>query len=132
MRHLSALFISVCLLPLSPAVAAEPDAKATSSAQASPVTSASVSATATAGNAAAVAAKDEASENQIKRLRSLGYRPKTVNGATMYCRGEAMVGSRLEKQVCGTADDLDKASQVSKDSAGEVQRRALQGSPAGK
>ena len=134
MRYLSTVFVSICVLPLSLAVAAEPDAKTAPAAQTSSVSAASPAAMAPAkaGNAGADASKGADAEIQIKRLRAQGYRSKTVNGVTMYCRGEIVLGSRFEKQMCGTADDLDKSSRNSKDITDDVQRRALMGSPAGK
>jgi hypothetical protein len=134
MRYLSTIALSICLLPLSQVKAGEPEVKPSPPAPASPVSSASTTATtpATAANATADTAKDGDQEIQIKRLRAQGYRAKTVNGTTMYCRGEAVLGSRFEKQRCGTADDLDKATRASQDTAGAIQRSALMGSPGGK
>ena len=108
--------------------------KTTPPAQISPLPSTSPSATAptTAGNATDDAAKVGEQETQIKKLLSQGYRTKVVNGTTIYCRSETVLGSRFGSQLCGTADDLEKSNRSSKDAAGDVQRKALMGSPGGK
>jgi hypothetical protein len=133
MRYFSTIALSISLLPLSLVNAGEPDVKTSPPAQTSQASSAPASATApaVAVNAAADTAKDGDQEGQVKRLRAMGYRPKMVNGTTMYCRGEAVLGSRFEKQRCGTADDLDKATRNSQDTVGDIQRSALTGSPGG-
>jgi hypothetical protein len=133
MRYLSTIALSISLLPLSLVNAGEPDVKTSPPAQTAQASSAPASATApaVAVNAAADTAKDGDQDGPIKRLRARGYRPKMVNGTTMYCRGEAVLGSRFEKQRCGTADDLDKATRDSQNTVGDIQRSALTGSPGG-
>jgi hypothetical protein len=145
MRYLSCLFVLMCVLPLSRIVAAEPEVVTPPPAQtalpssasptaAAPTSDSTQSATAPVSTSAvspatADAAKDAELEKQTKRLRSLGYKPKVVNGTTLFCHGEVMLGSHFERQVCGTADELDKVARQSKDTVNDIQRRSLLNNP---
>ena len=44
--------------------------------------------------------------NVIRQAREQGYKPRKTNGDTVYCRSEAVIGSRLEKVVCLTEESL--------------------------
>ncbi len=55
--------------------------------------------------AAKAPTKDEA-DAQEKRLLAEGYKKKTRNGQTVYCRKEIPLGSRFEKEYCGSAQDM--------------------------
>ena len=136
----------MCVLPLSQILAAEPETVTPPFAQTSPATSAPPAAAAptsesiqapsaaapppVAAPPAADTAKDaEELGKRDKRLRSQGYKPKVVNGTTFYCRGEVTLGSHFEKQVCGTADQMERVTRDSKDMLDDIQRRALQANP---
>jgi len=124
MRHL-VLFALLCVVALSQSYAAEPASSATST------QTAATTAVAPSDSAKdTVAAKQTDLAARDKRLRSAGYKPKIQAGQTFYCRKEAVVGSRFEKEVCGTAESIDKATQNGKDMAADAQRR--QNNPAGK
>lgn len=57
-------------------------------------------AVATAGQPAA------AGDDTVKLAKSLGYRPRQQGGKTVYCRTEAVTGSKLERETCVSADSL--------------------------
>jgi hypothetical protein len=95
----------------------EPDAKPAAAAQ-------TLSTSGAPPPAAVDVGKDAELDMQIKRLRSQGYRPKVVGGTTVYCRSEPVLGSRFERQLCGTVEDLVKATQTSKDAVDSIQRRS--------
>jgi hypothetical protein len=58
----------------------------------------------------------------IKKFRSKGYKPVVHEGTTVFCRREATLGSRLETQVCRTAQQLDEAAQQGQDMGRDIQR----------
>ena len=43
------------------------------------------------------------------RFRALGYKPVTRKGLKLYCHNEQQLGSRLERTVCNTPEELDFA-----------------------
>jgi hypothetical protein len=57
-----------------------------------------------------------------KQLRAQGYKPRDVNGALRYCRSEQQLGSRFERQVCGTPEELAFAEQQGKDTVRQIQQ----------
>jgi uncharacterized protein involved in type VI secretion and phage assembly len=119
MRYPIALSISLCLGALAPSFAAEPAAPAT------PATAVATPAAQADASKGAEAAKTQSAEldAQAKRLRAAGYKPKVQNGQTVYCRKEAVVGSRFPQEVCGSAESIDKVTQNGKDLADDVQRK---------
>jgi hypothetical protein len=66
-----------------------------------------------------------------KRLRAMGYKPMNTNGTMRYCRSEQQLGSRFERQVCGTPEELDFAEQQGKDTVRQIQQNNAS-LPAGK
>jgi hypothetical protein len=60
-----------------------------------------------------------------KRLRNLGYKPEVRKGETIYCRSEALVGTRFPTKVCGTADQLDQITTDDKDATLRLQRAGV-------
>jgi hypothetical protein len=71
---------------------------------------------------AATSASNPLTDAQVKKYRSKGYKPVVHDGTTVFCRSEATLGSRLERQVCRTAEQLDEAAQASQDLTRDVQR----------
>jgi hypothetical protein len=67
--------------------------------------------TTTAANSK-VSEADAAAE---KHLLASGYKKKTVNGQTLYCRKETPIGSRFEKEHCGSAQDMELQAQQARD-----------------
>jgi hypothetical protein len=67
---------------------------------------------------------------EVNRLLAQGYKPQRGRGDNvLYCRSEAPLGSRLEKKVCLSADQIKAVQQDSKDITEKLQRNA--GNPAG-
>lgn len=57
-----------------------------------------------------------------KRLRAAGYKPMNTNGTMRYCKSEQQLGSRFERQVCGTPEELDFAEQQGKETVRQIQQ----------
>ena len=57
-----------------------------------------------------------------KRLRAMGYKPMNTNGTMRYCKSEPQLGSRFERQVCGTPEELDFAEQQGKETVRQIQQ----------
>jgi hypothetical protein len=76
--------------------------------------------TLTAGDAAAAA--------ELKRLKAAGYQPETHGGEIWFCRKEAVIGTRLEKKVCNTADQLLRQEADARQMTDHLQRR-ISGDP---
>lgn len=112
MRH--SLCFAVCLgvVAFSQALAADPPTPAAAPAAAtaaasSPTTAAPEKPTTAAAQAQAQAqAKADAFD---ARFRALGYKPVTRKGLKLYCHNEQQLGSRLERTVCNTPEELDFA-----------------------
>jgi hypothetical protein len=102
----------------------------TSSAAPSPA-AAPTAAVATAAPAGTPAAVPAALDQREKLLRAKGYRLETRNGEKLYCRTEAVLGSRLPgRKVCGTAEEFEERERASRDMVEKAQR--TQASPTGK
>ena len=56
-------------------------------------------------SAGATPASDQAAA-QVKAARALGYLPQRSDGVTVYCRKEAVVGSRFTKDICIREDQI--------------------------
>jgi hypothetical protein len=68
-------------------------------------------------------AKADAQAKAIdKRLRAQGYKPMNNNGTLRYCRGEQVIGSRFERQVCGTPEELDYAEKQGQETVRQIQQ----------
>ncbi len=134
MRYTQLLIAALSIGVFSPALAIDPPSPA--SAPTAPV---SLSATASPEDPAAAAeqAKAEAkakAEAQAKAdadakakaidksLRAQGYKPRDVNGTLRYCRSEQQLGSRFERQVCGTPEELAFAEQQGKETVRQIQQ----------
>ena len=51
-------------------------------------------------------AGDSEAAAQLKRLKAAGYTPEAHGDEIWFCRKEAVLGSRFEKKICNTADQL--------------------------
>jgi hypothetical protein len=100
------------LTPVAPAMVSS---ESTSTASATPAAAATASSEKTDSVRAALVAE------QDKRLRGQGYKPVTRNGQLKYCRNEAEIGSRFPRPRCGSADELDQATQNGKDVTEAIQ-----------
>jgi len=97
MRNSSGLTACLCVLALSAVRADEPRP---APAPAAPPTKADTQ------SAADAKAKADALD---ARFRALGYTPITRKGVRLYCHKEQQIGSRLERTVCGTPEEIDFA-----------------------
>jgi hypothetical protein len=113
--------------PSSP-VPATPAAEPTSARSATPPGTPAAAAT-VAGNSVAMAkpgtGKDAGTEQQIRELRSRGYRPENRGSTTVWCRTETTMGSRFETKKCATAEELDMAAQRGKDFKNTIENYGL-------
>jgi Flp pilus assembly protein TadG len=111
-RHPLCFAVSLGVVAFSQAIAADPPTSAAAPTAAtapasSPTTAAPEKPTAAAAQAQAVAqAKADALD---ARFRALGYKPVTRKGLKLYCHNEQQIGSRLERTVCNTPEELDFA-----------------------
>jgi hypothetical protein len=103
--------------PPATAPAAQPAAQA---APAAPAAASSTSTEAAAKapakeTATAATSKDSEADAQEKHLLASGYKKKTRNGETVYCRKEMPIGSRFEKERCGSAQEMELQAQQARD-----------------
>jgi len=104
--------------PASPAPAAPSAATSATPAATAPAPSP------TAAPAASAAAKVAVDEPD-KRLLSMGYKVKKENGSYVYCRREPVVGSRFDKLVCGSAEQLQAVRDSARQATERIQRTGL-------
>jgi hypothetical protein len=104
------------------ATASESQQKPADAAPAAAAPAAAAPSTVPAADADAQKAKSGPTDADIKRLRAQGYRPVVQNGVTVYCRKEAQLGTRFETPTCGSAEDIQKLADESKDATNRVQR----------
>ena len=69
-------------------------------------------------------AGDEAADKQLKRLKAAGYKPEMRGGEVVFCRKEAVLGSRFEKKMCNTAEALDQQMNSAQEMASQAQRNS--------
>jgi len=100
-------------IPAASTTAAKTNAKADSSDQATKVVL-------TAGDADAA--------GQLKRLKAAGYKPEIHGSEVWFCRKEVIMGSRLEKKICNTADQLMRQEAEARQMTDHIQRR-ISGDP---
>jgi hypothetical protein len=132
MRLVGCLYVCVICGTL-PAVAGEPPAQQAESAQAAPTTQpssttqtpskpASTTKPASSTSPAHSSNPQDLTEAE-QRLISRGYRQEVQNGQKTFCRREVVLGSHLEKKVCGTADQLAQAQRTGREVTENSQRR---------
>jgi hypothetical protein len=106
--------------PAQPATApaAQPPAQQPAQPAVPPTPAAPAAASSTSTEAAAKAAADSKkseADAQEKHLLASGYKKKTRNGQTVYCKTEMPIGSRFEKEHCGSAEDMELQAQQARD-----------------
>jgi colicin import membrane protein len=137
MHYTQFLIASLCIAVSSQALAVDPPSPAAAQSAASVPASSTATTPAEDPAAAAEQAKVEAKAKADaqakadadakakaldKRLRAMGYKPRDVNGTLRYCRGEQALGSRFERQVCGTPEELAFAEQQGKETVRQIQQ----------
>lgn len=79
-------------------------------APAAPVKAApAATASATAPAASPTTAPGGVSIETYNKARQEGYRSKTINGRTIFCRTEAGIGTRIAKESCVSSDSLEES-----------------------
>jgi hypothetical protein len=121
MRLINSVPALLAAFAMSQSFADEPSPSPAAPAATAPATSAA--ATAATAAAAADAAKAADLEAQTKKMKALGYKPEVQNGQTVYCRREQVLGTRFDKKMCGTAEDLARQAEQSKEQLEHVQRQ---------
>jgi hypothetical protein len=113
--------------PSSPAPQAAPESAASTQADrasAGPATTASDS----AAKNVSLKAGDEDAAAQLKRFRAAGYKPELHNGEILFCRNETVLGSRFDKKICNTVDQLEHIEADAREATRKVQSR-ISGDP---
>jgi hypothetical protein len=133
MRKLMGLLAVISVAGISPVFATDPPATTTTSDTASTPaktdqpsdTKATATATAKpADGQVKLVAGDDAADKQLKRLKAAGYKPEVHGGEVVFCRKEAVLGSRFEKKMCSTADALDQQMSTAQEMASQAQRNS--------
>ena len=84
-------------------------------AQAAASNTANEAATKAPAKATAASDKKSTTDPEEKRILAAGYKKKTQNGQTFYCRKETPIGSRFESERCETAEEMAMRAQQGKD-----------------
>lgn len=76
----------------------------------------------TAPNPGRIVLEDKTLTNEeIRQIFAMGYKPVQRHGDVYYCRREVETGSRFDKETCRTGDELKRLTQASKDTVTELQ-----------
>jgi heme-binding NEAT domain protein len=75
-----------------------------------------------------LAAGDTDAELQLKVLKAQGYKAETHGSEIWFCRREQILGSRFEKKVCNTADQLQHIAADAQQQTDKITRR-ISGDP---
>jgi len=131
MRIIIGLFTVLSVGALSQAMATDPPAEApkaaTSASAPSSTTSTSTDKTTTTATTKTVklVAGDVAADERLKKLRAAGYKAEMHGSDVVFCRKEPVVGSRFDKKVCNTAEELDNQMANGRDLLETTQRNGL-------
>ena len=148
MRMITGLLVAVSIGAMSSALAMEPPPSSTPPASQSVMESAAQSAAPVSSQAASTTAakadpKTDSSDQatkvvltagdseaaaQLKRLKAAGYKPEIHGSEVWFCRKEVIMGSRLEKKICNTADQLMRQEADARQMTDHIQRR-ISGDP---
>jgi hypothetical protein len=136
MRKLIGLLAVISIAGVSPVFATDPPPAATTSdtANTPAKTEPSADAKATTDTTAKPAegqvklvAGDVEADKQLKRLKAAGYKPEVHGGEVVFCRKEAVLGSRFEKKNCATAENLEQQMSNAQELASQAQRNSTLG-----
>ena len=102
--------------PVKPAMLATPAATSGTISPANPVSA--------PANMQRVVLDDKTlTQAEVNRLLSQGYKPRKGRGDdVLYCRSEPQLGSRFEKKVCLTGEQIKTATQDGKDTTRVLER----------
>jgi hypothetical protein len=113
---------AIAIDPAPPAAAQPAASLPASSTAATPPQDPAAAAEQAKAEAQSKADADAKAKATDKRLRAMGYKPMNTNGTMRYCRSEPLLGSRLERQVCGTPEELAFAEQQGKETVRQIQQ----------
>ena len=139
MRILTRLLAAASIGALSSVFAMDPPPESTTSATSQPATEPKAdSSTPTKPPAAdpkanqapklVLTAGDSEAAAELKRLKAAGYTPESHGDEIWFCRKEAPLGSRLEKKICNTADQLLHQAADAREQTDKITRR-INGDP---
>jgi hypothetical protein len=116
--------------PPAATTATAPPATATESATADAASTAAADKAKTAATAAKTATPPNGvTPDQAKTLRGAGYKSEVRNGVTSYCHSETQIGSRFDKQVCGSPDEILRRIAASQELVNQMQHTTINSSP---
>jgi hypothetical protein len=132
MRKLMGLLVVISVAGGAPVFATDPPATTSETAstpaktdQPSDTTKATPTATTKpADGHVKLVAGDDAADKQLKRLKAAGYKAEVHGGEVVFCRREAVLGSRFEKKMCSTADSLEQQMTTAQEMASQAQRNS--------
>jgi len=65
---------------------------------------------------------DGVTKEELKRLHVAGYKQKTRGNQIVYCRVEPVLGTRFDREMCGTARDLEFVRENGREMATQMQK----------
>jgi len=136
MRMIVGLFTILSVGALSQAMATDPPAETPKAATSTtaPATSTSSTTTDKATTTATssdgtktvkLVAGDVEADTRLKKLRAAGYRAEMHGNEVVFCRKQPVLGSRFEKKVCNTAEEIDNQMSNGRDVVENTQRNGL-------
>ena len=141
MRIIIGLFTVLSVGALSQAMATDPPAEAPKAAASAPAPSSTTPATTTTTSTSPtdkttttatdgtktvrLVAGDAAADERLKKLRAAGYKTEMHGKDVVFCRKEPVLGSRFEKKVCSTAEEIDNQMSSGRDMLETTQRTGL-------
>jgi hypothetical protein len=106
-----------------------PSKAATATTSSAPPDAARSEATATdSATKVSLSAGDEDAAAALKQLKVKGYKGEVHGSEIWFCRKETIVGSRFDKKVCFTADQLQHVAADAQQQTDRIQRR-ISGDP---
>jgi hypothetical protein len=73
-------------------------------------------------------AGDADAQQELKVLKAAGYKPEVHGSEIWFCRKEVIMGSRFEKKICNTADELRHIAADAQQQTDKITRR-ISGDP---
>ena len=70
-------------------------------------------------------AGDAEADARLKKLRAAGYRAEMHGNEVVFCRKQLVLGSRFEKKMCNTAEEIDNQMSNGRDVVENTQRNGL-------
>jgi hypothetical protein len=71
---------------------------------------------------------DDQAAAELKTLKAAGYKPEVHGSEIWFCRKETTLGSRFDKKICNTADQLQHIAADARQATDKIQRR-ISGDP---